>query len=72
LIIGCDLHTRYQVIAMLDTETGEVSPDLSTQTHLAATLLAKSQLYRRKRAQIPGVDCGIQKFSSTHTLLSTV
>jgi transposase len=23
-IIGCDLHTRYQVIAMLDTETGEV------------------------------------------------
>jgi transposase len=23
LIIGCDLHTRYQVIAMLDTETGE-------------------------------------------------
>ena len=24
LIIGCDLHSRYQVIAMLDTETGEV------------------------------------------------
>jgi transposase len=24
LIIGCDLHTRYQQIAMLDTETGEV------------------------------------------------
>jgi transposase len=24
LIIGCDLHTRYQVMAMLDTETGEV------------------------------------------------
>ena len=24
LIIGCDLHTRYQVIAMLDTETGAV------------------------------------------------
>jgi len=24
LIIGCDLHTRYQVIAMLDTQTGEV------------------------------------------------
>jgi transposase len=23
-IIGCDLHTRYQVIAMLDTETGEI------------------------------------------------
>jgi transposase len=23
-IIGCDLHTRYQVIAMLDTESGEV------------------------------------------------
>ena len=24
LIIGCDLHTRYQEIAMLDTATGEV------------------------------------------------
>ena len=23
-IIGCDLHTRFQQIAMLDTETGEV------------------------------------------------
>ena len=23
LIIGCDLHTRYQVIAMLNRETGE-------------------------------------------------
>jgi len=25
IIIGCDLHTRYQQIAMLDTETGEVT-----------------------------------------------
>jgi hypothetical protein len=24
VIIGCDLHSRHQVIAMLDTETGEV------------------------------------------------
>jgi hypothetical protein len=24
LIIGCDLHTRYQEIAMLDTTTGEI------------------------------------------------
>ena len=24
LIIGCDFHTRFQQIAMLDTETGEV------------------------------------------------
>jgi hypothetical protein len=23
-IIGCDLHARQQVVAMLDTETGEV------------------------------------------------
>ena len=23
MIIGCDLHTRYQQIAMLDMETGE-------------------------------------------------
>jgi len=24
-IVGCDLHTRYQQIAMLDTATGEVT-----------------------------------------------
>ena len=24
LIIGCDFHTRYQQIAMLDPETGEL------------------------------------------------
>jgi len=24
MIIGCDLHTRYQHIAMLDTDTGEL------------------------------------------------
>jgi hypothetical protein len=24
MIIGCDLHTCYQQIAMLDTETGEL------------------------------------------------
>ena len=24
LIIGCDFHSRFQQIAMLDTETGEV------------------------------------------------
>jgi hypothetical protein len=23
-IVGCDLHTRYQQIAMLDKETGEL------------------------------------------------
>jgi hypothetical protein len=23
-IVGCDLHTRYQQIAMLDQETGEL------------------------------------------------
>ena len=23
-IVGCDLHTRYQQIAMLDEETGEL------------------------------------------------
>ena len=23
-VIGCDFHTRFQVIAMLDTETGEL------------------------------------------------
>jgi len=26
MIIGCDLHTRYQQIAMLDTDTGAVQP----------------------------------------------
>jgi len=25
MIIGCDLHTRYQQVAMLDTETGELA-----------------------------------------------
>jgi len=24
IIIGCDFHTRYQQIAMLNTETGEL------------------------------------------------
>ena len=24
IIIGCDFHTRFQQIAMLDTETGEI------------------------------------------------
>ena len=24
-IVGCDLHTRYQQVAMLDAETGRVS-----------------------------------------------
>ena len=24
MIIGCDLHTRYQQVAMLDTSTGEM------------------------------------------------
>jgi len=24
MIIGCDLHTRYQQIAMLDTDSGEL------------------------------------------------
>ena len=24
MILGCDLHTRYQQIAMLDTSTGEM------------------------------------------------
>ncbi len=25
MIIGCDLHTRFQQIAMLDTKTGEIT-----------------------------------------------
>jgi transposase len=25
VIIGCDLHSRYQVIAMLETQTGEIT-----------------------------------------------
>jgi hypothetical protein len=25
MIIGCDLHTRYQQIAMLDRDTGELT-----------------------------------------------
>jgi len=30
-IIGCDFHTRYQQIAMLDEETGEL---IERRTHL--------------------------------------
>ncbi len=29
MIIGCDLHTRYQQIAMVDTETGERDRDIA-------------------------------------------
>jgi len=32
LIIGCDFHTRYQQIAMVDTATGELLGAWSTRT----------------------------------------
>ena len=31
-IIGCDLHTRQQAIAMLDTETGELVERISARS----------------------------------------
>jgi hypothetical protein len=34
-IIGCDLHTRYQQIAMLDAETGELMERLGCPTSRA-------------------------------------
>jgi len=45
LIIGCDLHTRYQVIAMLNRETGRVSLDNDDAVIDAAT--GKDTGYRR-------------------------
>ena len=35
-IVGCDLHTRYQQVAMLDQETGELMErrlDMPTEKH---------------------------------------
>ena len=37
MIIGCDFHTRYQQIAMLDTETGRVARAIAIiRTHKGA------------------------------------
>jgi hypothetical protein len=41
-IVGCDLHTRYQQIAMLDKETGElIERRLEHGSGQAATLLQR-------------------------------
>jgi len=53
-IIGCDLHTRQQSIAMLDTETGEV---------IEKTLQHEGEEVRRFYAQLPrpalvGIEAG--------------
>jgi hypothetical protein len=41
-IVGCDLHTRYQQIAMLNAETGELvegaAPDISNPLRHATSL----------------------------------
>ena len=42
IIIGCDLHTRYQVIAVLDTETGEITTQrLEHENREARTFYAR-------------------------------
>ena len=33
-IVGCDLHTRYQQVAMLNAETGELLPRQSLRPHI--------------------------------------
>ena len=43
-IVGCDLHTRYQQIAMLDEETGElVERRLEHENGQACTFYASLQ-----------------------------
>jgi hypothetical protein len=35
-IVGCDLHTRYQQIAMLDQETGELAGGPGSRARFAS------------------------------------
>jgi len=58
MIIGCDLHTRYQQIAMLDTETGElVERRLEHESGEARTFYA---------ALVGRVRVGIEATGHTH------
>ncbi len=60
-IIGCDLHTRQQTIAMLDTETGEV---------VERILRHEADRVREFYASLPGqVRVGIEATGSMHWFL---
>ena len=54
-IVGCDLHTRYQQIAMLDTETGELTERrLEHANGEARAFYAAANERRRARRSSPG------------------
>jgi transposase len=60
-IIGVDLHTRQQTIAMLDTETGEVTEK---------TLQHEGEIVRKFYEALPGpVQVGIEATGSMHWFL---
>ena len=61
-IIGCDLHTRQQTLAMLDTETGEV---------VNLTLMHEGDKVREFYSQLPRpVLVGIEATGSMHWFLN--
>ena len=52
LIIGCDFHTRYQQIAMLDTLTGEL-----TERRLDHESGEAHAFYRGIQGPVQGIAC---------------
>ena len=61
-IIGCDLHTRQQTLAMLDTQTGEV---------VNRTLMHEGNQVREFYAQLPHpVLVGIEAIGPMHWFLN--
>jgi hypothetical protein len=42
MIIGCDLHTRYQQIAMLDTDTGELVDSRASRKNSPSATCARA------------------------------
>ncbi len=54
LIMGCDLHTRYQEIALLDTATGEVvTRRLEHENGEARASYASLPEHNRERSLVP-------------------
>ena len=53
MILGCDLHTRYQQVAMLDTDTGE----LDGWPILNFAFFAKFRVGMLEAGPQPATDC---------------
>jgi len=51
-VVGCDLHTRYQQIAMLDEETGEL-----VERRLEHESGEARALYAGLAGPVPGAPC---------------